>query len=48
MHSAFGVFAYDVNPSQNIIGIVFYSGEDILSFGNKEQPRYALPLHLFF
>ena len=37
------------NKSQKeIIGIVFYGGENILSFGDKNQKRYALHLRLFF
>jgi predicted AAA+ superfamily ATPase len=30
------------------IGIVFYAGETILSFGDEKYQRYALPLNLFF
>ncbi len=37
------------NKSQrDIVGIVFYGGDSILSFGDEEYLRYALPLNLFF
>ncbi len=37
------------NKSQNeIIGIVFYAGDEILSFNEGEYKRYALPLNIFF
>ncbi len=31
-----------------VIGIVFYMGDTILSFGDGGQPLYAFPLNLFF
>jgi len=31
-----------------VIGIVFYMGDNILSFGDDEYKRYALPMNLFF
>jgi len=37
------------NRSDNeIVGIVFYGGDDILPFGDEMHQRYALPLSLFF
>ncbi|HHD82278.1 MAG TPA: ATP-binding protein [Campylobacterales bacterium] len=33
---------------KEVVGIVFYAGETILSFGNDEHECYALPLNLFF
>jgi len=33
---------------KEIIGIVFYGGDTVLSFGDSKQPRYALLLRLFF
>jgi len=34
--------------SKNIVGIVFYAGDTILSFGDETHKRYALPLNIFF
>jgi predicted AAA+ superfamily ATPase len=34
--------------SKEVIGIVFYAGDSILSFGDKEYQRFALPLNIFF
>ena len=31
-----------------VVGIVFYGGDNILSFGTVEEPRFALPLNIFF
>ena len=37
------------NKSQKeIVGIVFYGGDSILSFGDETQLRYAVPLNVFF
>ena len=33
---------------KEIIGIVFYGGDTVLSFGTVENPRFALPLNMFF
>jgi len=33
---------------KEIIGIVFYAGDTVLSFGDTEHKRYALPLNIFF
>jgi len=33
---------------KEVVGIVFYAGETILSFGDETNERYALPLNLFF
>jgi len=42
------IIDFQNKSSQNILGIVFYGGDDILSFGDAQQQRYALPLNLFF
>jgi len=34
--------------SKNIVGIVFYTGTTVLSFGDETYKRYALPLNIFF
>lgn len=34
--------------AKEIVGIVFYGGNDILSFGDARHPRFALPLSVFF
>jgi hypothetical protein len=39
---------FQTKSSKEIVGIVFYGGENIVSFGNEAQPRFALPLNLFF
>ena len=39
---------FQTKSSKKIIGIVFYTGETILSFCEDEQLRYALPLSVFF
>lgn len=31
-----------------VLGIVLYAGENVLSFGDEEQQRYAVPLSVFF
>lgn len=33
---------------KKVIGIVLYGGEHLLSFGDEEQQRYAMPLSVFF
>ncbi len=33
---------------KQVVGIVFYAGNDILPFGDENNPRFALPLSLFF
>ncbi len=39
---------FQKKSKKEIVGIVFYAGETILSFGDKEHKRYAVPLSLFF
>jgi len=39
---------FQKKSKKEIVGIVFYAGETILSFGDEEHKRYALPLSLFF
>ena len=33
---------------KRVLGIVLYAGENTLSFGDEEYPRYAVPLSVFF
>ena len=33
---------------KRVLGIVLYAGESVLSFGDEEQQRYAVPLSVFF
>jgi len=42
------IIDFQKKSSKEIIGIVFYAGESILSFGDDEHRRFALPLSLFF
>jgi predicted AAA+ superfamily ATPase len=42
------IIDFQNKSSKNIIGIVFYAGDTILSFGDKTYERYALPLNIFF
>lgn len=42
------IIDFQNKSARKIIGIVFYGGETILSFGDEEQQSYALPLSLFF
>ena len=39
---------FQAKSSQNILGIVLYSGEHILPFGDETVERYAVPLSVFF
>ena len=34
--------------NKNVIGIVFYGGDKIIPFGDKNHQRYALPLNILF
>lgn len=34
--------------SKPVLGIVLYAGEHLLAFGSEKQPRYAVPLSVFF
>lgn len=34
--------------SAHVTGIVFYSGDTILSFGDAQHKRYAVPMNIFF
>jgi hypothetical protein len=36
------------SANKKVLGIVFYLGEDILSFSDEKHQRFALPLKLFF
>ena len=42
------IIDFQNKSTKEIIGIVFYAGEDILSFGDEEHIRYAVPLGVFF
>lgn len=42
------IIDFQSKSSQNVVGIVFYTGENILSFSENEQLRYAVPLSVFF
>ncbi|NEW60878.1 DUF4143 domain-containing protein, partial [Sulfurovum sp. bin170] len=42
------IIDFQKKSSKNIVDIVFYTGDTILSFGDETDKRYALPLSLFF
>ncbi|SFV64428.1 ATPase [hydrothermal vent metagenome] len=42
------IIDFQKKSSKKIVGIVFYAGDSILSFGDKENQRFALPLNIFF
>lgn len=42
------IIDFQKKSSKEIIGIVFYAGYSILSFGDEQHQRFALPLNLFF
>jgi len=42
------IIDFQKKSSNEIIGIVFYAGDSILSFGDDNYKRYALPLSVFF
>lgn len=42
------IIDFQNKSDKNIVGIVFYAGDTILSFGDDVRQRYALPLNLFF
>jgi predicted AAA+ superfamily ATPase len=42
------IIDFQVKSSKNIVGIVFYGGDTILSFGDEKYQRYAFPFNLFF
>lgn len=42
------IIDFQNKSDKHIVGIVFYAGETILSFGDDVKQRYALPLNLFF
>jgi predicted AAA+ superfamily ATPase len=39
---------FQKRTSKEVIGIVFYAGDNVLSFGDDTHERYALPLKIFF
>ena len=42
------IIDFQKKSKKEIVGIVFYAGETILSFGDEEHKRYAVPLSIFF
>lgn len=42
------IIDFQNKSSKNILGIVFYGGDSILSFSDEEFKRYAVPLNCFF
>ncbi len=42
------IIDFQNKSSKDIVGIVFYAGDTILSFGDERYKRYALPLSIFF
>jgi len=42
------IIDFQNRSSKDIIGIVFYAGDAVLSFGDESYKRYALPLSIFF
>ena len=42
------IIDFQNKEKKTIIGIVFYMGDNILSFGDDKYKRYALPINLFF
>ena len=42
------IIDFQHKSDKEIVGIVFYGGDDILSFGDTTHKRFALPLSLFF
>ncbi len=42
------IIDFQKKSKDDVVGIVFYSGETIVSFGDDTYKRYALPLNLFF
>jgi len=42
------IIDFQEKSSSAVVGIVFYAGDSILSFGDENHKRYALPLSVFF
>ena len=42
------IIDFQKKSSSEVVGIVFYAGETVLSFGDENHKRYALPLSVFF
>ncbi len=42
------IIDFQEKSSSEVVGIVFYAGDSILSFGDENHKRYALPLSVFF
>jgi len=42
------IIDFQNKSNKNITGIVFYTGNTVLPFGNTDQPRFAIPLNVFF
>jgi predicted AAA+ superfamily ATPase len=41
------IIDFQMKSSKDVVGIVFYAGDTILSFGDENHKRYALPLSIF-
>lgn len=42
------IIDFQEKSSSEVVGIVFYAGDSILSFGDENHKRYAFPLSVFF
>lgn len=42
------IIDFQHRASNDVLGVVFYAGDAILPFGDKDHQRYALPLSMFF
>ena len=42
------IIDFQIKSTNKVVGIVLYAGDDILSFGDKDNDLYALPLNVFF
>lgn len=42
------IIDFQTKSKQNILGIVLYTGEHILPFGDETAKRYAVPINIFF
>lgn len=42
------IIDFQNKSDKEVVGIVFYGGNDILPFGDEKYPRFALPLGVFF
>ena len=42
------IIDFQKKTSKEVIGIVLYAGESLLSFSDEKHQRYAIPLSIFF